>query len=65
MAIMQRRITIPFITLSLLLGPRPGLAQGTVLWQQTLNGTANGEDSAQSVTVDTEGNVLGLWQNAE
>ena len=31
---------------------------GTLLWQQTLNGTANGCDAALSVAVDTEGNVL-------
>ena len=55
MAIMQRRVIIPFITLSLLLGPRAALAQGTLLWQQTLNGTANGDDKAFSVAVDTKG----------
>ena len=31
---------------------------GTLLWQQTLNGTANGGDEALSVAVDTQGNVL-------
>ena len=31
---------------------------GTLLWQQTLNGTANAADSANSVAVDHEGNVL-------
>ena len=31
---------------------------GTLLWQQTLNGTANAADSANSVVVDHEGNVL-------
>ena len=37
---MQRRVIIPLITLGLLLGPRAALAQGTLLWQQTLDGTA-------------------------
>ena len=31
---------------------------GTLLWQQTLNGTANRDDVADSVAVDTQGNVL-------
>ena len=31
---------------------------GFPLWQQTLNGTANGRDEAVSVAVDTHGNVL-------
>ena len=31
---------------------------GTLLWQQTLNGTANGDDEASSVAVDTQGDVL-------
>ena len=31
---------------------------GTLLWQQTLNGTANVADAAFSVAVDTQGNVL-------
>ncbi len=55
---MQRRITITFITLTLLLGPRLGLAQGPLLWQQNLNGTANSFDDARSVAVDNRGNVL-------
>ena len=56
--LMQRRVIILFITLGLLLGPRTALAQATLLWQQSLNGTANGPDIARSVAVDTEGNVL-------
>jgi hypothetical protein len=56
---MPRRITIPFITLSLLLTPRLGLAQGTLLWQQNINSTtATHYDSAESVAVDNQGNVL-------
>ena len=31
---------------------------GTLLWQQTRNGTANDSDEASSVAVDTEGDVL-------
>ena len=31
---------------------------GTLLWQQNLNGTANGFDFARSVAVDNQGNVL-------
>ena len=60
--VMQRRVIIPFITLGLLLGAWAALAQGTLLWQRTLNGTAQGfnvgVDIAHSVAVDTEGNVL-------
>jgi len=56
---MRRRITIPFITLSLLLTPRLGLAQGTLLWQQNINGTQLPHpDIADSVVVDNQGNVL-------
>jgi uncharacterized delta-60 repeat protein len=58
---MRRRITLTVITLSLLLGPRPGLAEGTLLWQQNLNGTVSGFDpfdTAYSVAVDNQGNVL-------
>ena len=35
---------------------------GTLLWQQTLNGTANGVDVARSVTVDHQGNVFAAGQ---
>src|SRR6185503_5399175 len=35
---------------------------GTLLWQQTLNGTANGFDFASSVAVDNQGNVLAAGQ---
>jgi uncharacterized delta-60 repeat protein len=56
--IIYRRITLTFLALSLLLGPRAALAQGPLLWQQTLNGTANFFDEALSVAVDTQGNVL-------
>ena len=51
--------------MSLLLGPRAALAQGTLLWQQTLNGTANGSDSPRLVAVEQDGNVLdaGVTQN--
>ena len=31
---------------------------GTLLWQQNLNGTADGSDMARSVAVDNQGNVL-------
>ena len=31
---------------------------GTLLWQQTLNGTANDFDAALSVAVDNQGNVV-------
>ena len=31
---------------------------GTLLWQQNLNGTANGVDEALSVAVDNQGNVV-------
>jgi hypothetical protein len=31
---------------------------GTLLWQQTLNGSANSVDQAVSVAVDNQGNVL-------
>ena len=56
---MPRRIPITLITLSLVLGPRLGLAQGTLLWQQTLTGTAaNSNDAAVAVAVDNQGNVL-------
>ena len=55
---MHRRVLIPFLTFGLLLGPRVALAQGTLLWRQTLNGTASGDDKAWSVAVDTQGNVL-------
>ena len=58
MAIMQRRITIPFIALSLLLGPRASPAQGIQLWQQTLSHTASSSDTARSVVVDAQGNVI-------
>ena len=38
---------------------RPHAAQGTLLWQQNLNGTANGfGDAALSVAVDNQGNVV-------
>ena len=33
-------------------------AQGTLLWQQNLNGTANGNDQARSVAVDNRGKVV-------
>ena len=33
-------------------------AHGTLLWQQNLNGSANGGDDATSVVVDYEGNVI-------
>ena len=56
--LMQRRMIIPFITLGLLLGPRAALAQGTLLWQQTLDGTATSDERGLSVAVDTQGNVL-------
>ena len=56
--IMHRRITLAFLTLSVWLGPQAALAQGTLLWQQTLNGTANFFDVALSVAVDNQGNVL-------
>jgi uncharacterized delta-60 repeat protein len=38
---------------------------GTLLWQQNLNGTANGSDRASSVAVDNQGNVIaaGLTEN--
>ena len=64
---MQRRITITFIALSLLLTPRLGLAQGTLLWQQTLSGTANHDDRALSVAVDTNGNAVtaGITENTD
>jgi outer membrane protein assembly factor BamB len=41
-------------------------SDGTLLWQQNLNGTANGVDGASSVTVDNQGNALaaGGTQNA-
>ena len=55
---MHRGITLRFLILILLLAPRPGLAQGTLLWQQTLNGTANNFGGASSVAVDNEGNVF-------
>ena len=31
---------------------------GSLLWQQKLNGTANGDDQALSVGVDNHGNVV-------
>src|SRR5437773_2112692 len=31
---------------------------GILLWQQNLNGTANGSDAAFSVAVDNQGNVV-------
>jgi uncharacterized delta-60 repeat protein len=31
---------------------------GTLLWQRDLNGTANGSDVAESLAVDTQGNVV-------
>jgi outer membrane protein assembly factor BamB len=39
---------------------------GTLLWQQNLNGTANGFDRAQSMALDNQGNVVaaGLTANA-
>ena len=37
---------------------------GTLLWQQTRNGTANLADQAQSVAVDTRGNVLAAGSTA-
>ena len=37
---------------------------GTLLWQQNLNGTANLADYAQSVAVDTRGNVLAAGSTA-
>jgi hypothetical protein len=58
MAIMQRRVTILFIALSLLLIPRATPAQGIQLWQQTLKGPI--EDRAVSVAVDTQGNVIAV-----
>jgi uncharacterized delta-60 repeat protein len=38
---------------------------GTLLWQQNLNGTANGSDRASSVAVDNQGNVIaaGITEN--
>ena len=39
-------------------------ADGTLLWQQTLNGTGNYFDAAFSVAVDNQGNtVAGGWTN--
>ena len=37
---------------------RPHAAQGTLLWQQNLIGTANGFGQAFSVAVDNQGNVV-------
>jgi hypothetical protein len=39
---------------------------GTLLWQRTLNATANSNDSARAVAVDNQGNVVaaGITQNA-
>ena len=39
--------------------------EGTLLWQQTLNGTANAADQARSVAVDNKGNVAaaGITRN--
>jgi hypothetical protein len=56
---MLRRISLTLITLSLMLGPRLGFAQGTLLWQRDINGIgiANDDDQA-AVTVDHQGNVL-------
>ena len=66
MTVMPRRAINLFITLSLLLGPRAALAQGTQLWQQNLNGTLLPFNQANSVAVDTDGNVLaaGVTENA-
>jgi uncharacterized delta-60 repeat protein len=36
----------------------PDAGRGTLLWQQNLNGTANGLDAARSVAVDKQGNVV-------
>jgi uncharacterized delta-60 repeat protein len=63
---------IPGLLLSLVVlavfgasGIRDAAAQGTRLWQQNLNGTANGHDDALSVAVDNDGNVVaaGFTQN--
>jgi hypothetical protein len=44
---------------------RPKAAQAARLWQQNLDGTANGFNEAYSVAVDKQGNVVaaGLTQN--
>ena len=41
-----------------LVAARPHAPQGTMLWQQTLSGTANSNDQALSVAVDNQGNVV-------
>ena len=51
-------LVLTLLTLTGLVAARPHGAQGTLLWQQNLNGTANGFDEAFSVAVDNQGNVV-------
>ena len=53
-------LALTLLTLTELVGARPHVAQGTLLWQQTLNRTATGNtyEEALSVAVDNQGNVV-------
>jgi uncharacterized delta-60 repeat protein len=49
---------LTLLTVMGLMAPRPAAAQGALLWQHSLNGTANSRDQASSMAVDTLGNVI-------
>ena len=52
-------LALTMLTQTRLVAARPDAAQGSLLWQQTLNGTeANSFDEARSVAVDNQGNVV-------
>ena len=48
-------LTLTLFTMTELVAARPLPAQGPLLWQQTLIGTANGFGQAFSVAVDNQG----------
>src|SRR5436189_284219 len=53
-------LTLTLFTMTELVAARPLPAQGTLLWQQTLIGTANGFGQAFSVAVDNRGDVVAV-----
>jgi outer membrane protein assembly factor BamB len=62
----QISLALAVLALTRLVAARPD-AQGTLLWQHNLNGTkGNGQDIANSVAVDNQGNVVvaGSTENA-
>jgi len=50
-------LAVTLLSLDVFVAARPG-ARGTLLWQQTFNGTANVFGEAQSVAVDNQGTVV-------